>query len=444
MRATRRLAVLATALTASCSLFVDLSDLTGGPGANGACDGGCSGNDAGDGGTSSETGVGDGGSAPIYAYNDITDLGNWETFDISSYVLDDAGDLPAFVAGAFDGRYVYFAPQRVGYTDALMGLVLRYDTTKTFSDAGSWQSFDTASMLDSHASGFGGIGFDGKYVYLTPAYNSVAVRFDTAGDFMDKAAWSHIDLATLPGAANISGTTAIAAGKYVFFGPSLDYMVRYDTTLPFDQAGSWVGVDEVSLAAAGTYDFGGAAFDGTHILIFPDTGGAPAEALQYDTSRQIGDTAAWSKYDLLQLDGGAFPAFENGAVFDGKYVYGTPNPSAGESIVTRHDPSQPLDTVSSWSQFDLTTNLSISNDDATGAFDGRFVYVVPVSNGNLVRYDTTGTFGDAAAWSNFMMAALPGDATSGFGGSAFDGSYLYLIPRGSQRTYRFHARTPQK
>ena len=69
-------------------------------------------------------------------------------------------------------------------------------------------------------------------------------------------------------------------------------------------------------------------------------------------------------------------------------------------------------------------------------FDGRYVYFIPYLHGVvesiLARYDTLGAFNAADAWTTFNLATLSADGgatTSGFFGGAFDGRYVFFIPR---------------
>ena len=92
---------------------------------------------------------------------------------------------------------------------------------------------------------------------------------------------------------------------------------------------------------------------------------------------------------------------------------------------------------------------------AGGAFDGRYVYLVPegntgtpastgqfMSDGFIVRYDTSQPFGNAGSWSTFDVKAAFGTTVAGFFGAVFDGRYLYLVPEGNTTVARFDARTP--
>lgn len=437
-----RWAVASAALLTSCSLFVDLDGLSGG-GSGTTCDGGtCLSQD---GATGPQDGAADGapgqdGGSITYAYSDVTDIANWERFDLHPYVSDDAGDYPSFAGAVSDGRYVYFPPFQIGYTGTNSTLVLRYDSTGAFTDIASWTAYDLKAV-DPNAAAFGGDGFDGRYVYFTPGYTTITLRYDTTADFASASSWSKIDLG--PVAPNTASTHAFPVGKYVYYSPNYNYMFRYDTTLPFDQASSWVGVNQVNLANANTYNFNGAVFDGANLILFPDMSAPPSEALRFDTTQQIGATTAWTRFDLAQLDAGTVLSFERDSVFDGRYAYATPNPQGATSIVERYDTQAAFNAGASWSGFDLTAAFGTSGNVSFGAYDGRYFYVVSYGGNHLLRFDTSGSFGDKASWTDFLLDALPGDATFGFAGAGFDGQYLYFVPHGSGTIYRFHARAPK-
>ena len=54
-------------------------------------------------------------------------------------------DPDGYRGGVFDGRFIYFAPEKNGSTSH--GEVLRYDTTGLFSAASSWSTYDADKAL---------------------------------------------------------------------------------------------------------------------------------------------------------------------------------------------------------------------------------------------------------------------------------------------------------
>src|SRR5580700_10957647 len=69
-------------------------------------------------------------------------------------------------------------------------------------------------------------------------------------------------------------------------------------------------------------------------------------------------------------------------------------------LVGRYDTTVPFDAGSSWSAFDVTSLSATASGFFGGAYDGRYVYVVPAERtltasspqGNVVRYDTQAPF----------------------------------------------------
>lgn len=137
----------------------------------------------------------------------------WSLFDTSTLSRAATG----FAGGAFDGRYVYFVPNH--------GTVaLRYDTQQTaFEAKSSWDAFEC------DATGFVGAAFDGRYVYFVPSvnatggYSSVLLRYDTSRSFRDSGSWISYDISN-------QNSNALGFAGAVFDGESI-YFVPYDIGL---------------------------------------------------------------------------------------------------------------------------------------------------------------------------------------------------------------------
>jgi len=237
--------------------------------------------------------------------------------------------VPGFVGAAFDGRYLYFAPaeDRAGPS----GRVLRYDTQATFAAAASWSSFDMATVA-VNAKGFKGALFDGRYVYLVPwasAHDHVSVtttssglvmRFDSTASFSDPASWLSFDTATLsPSAAGFAGATF--DGRYIYLPPSAlngIVAVRYDTQADFTSAASWASFDVEPLDTGGflsDWRFSGASFDGRYVYFIPEDDDV---LVRYDVQASFTTASAWSTFRMRNV--GGYSGFA-GAAFDGRYLY---------------------------------------------------------------------------------------------------------------------------
>lgn len=121
-----------------------------------------------------------------------------------------------------------------------------------------------------------------------------------------------------------------------------------------------------------------------------------------------------------------------GAVFDGRHVYFCPmqyDRTAFHGRVLRYDTQADFQRDGSYEVYDasLTDGLD-ARGFYGGAFDGRYVYFVPRKTENerhsrVLRFDTAGDFHSPVSWS----AHDPG-LTNCRQGAAFDGRYLYFVP----------------
>ena len=149
------------------------------------------------------------------------------------------------------------------------------------------------------------------------------------------------------------------------------------------------------------------------------------------TWNTLTDPSKWSAFDLTTLFPGAKGFISS--VFDGRYLYFLPNNdgTGADGIVARYDPTGGFGASGSWQTFDVSTVNGGAKGFQGGAFDGRYIYLVPYNNGSydgvFVRYDTQGTFGDAGSWSTFDLSAVDANAR-GYVFATFDGRYVYFAP----------------
>ncbi len=146
------------------------------------------------------------------------------------------------------------------------------------------------------------------------------------------------------------------------------------------------------------------------------------------------DSGKWSTFDLTTL----FPGAKGfiGSAFDGRYMYFSPNSNgAADGIVAQYDTTQGgFGSSQSWKTFDVSTVDSNAKGFQGAAFDGRYLYLIPYNNGaiysgTIARFDTqaAGGFGDAGSWLTFDISTVDPNAR-GYVRAAFDGRYLYLSP----------------
>jgi hypothetical protein len=384
-------------------------------------------------------------------YGSFDGSSGWSTFNTETLSATASG----FAGGTFDGRYVYLAPY-----DNLVAV--QYDTQASFTAMASWASFDTTPLFRAGAEGgvpeagaltdeFFGSAFDGRYVYLLPGsfyLPSIAVRYDTSAAFTAMTSWESYDLSKLAGGMAYGFGGGSFDGRYVNMVP--DYtsiFARYDTTAAFSGAG-WSTFDFSTLGdgGAGLDSFTGSVFDGRYLYLVP--GDYETVVIRFDTQGPISSASSWTSFDTSQVNMTTL-GFAGG-VFDGQYVYLVPNENG---IIVRYDTTQTFGNVASWSFYNTGLVKMGAGGFFGGAFDGRYVYLVPdtkgvsaAPSGEVYRYDTSGDFFDATAWSTFETQPL--DNAMGFMGAVFDGQYLYFVPSTSAGiggiVPRFDARMPPK
>ena len=274
--------------------------------------------------------------------------GSTEKFSLSKAFGTATSPMPGFKGGAFDGRYLYFAPASAGFQSS--GLATRYDTQADFTSAAAWATFDLATLWPN-AKGFQGGVFDGRYVYFLPyattpsnpssdmVAGSLLVRLDSTADFQDPKAWESFDLATLdPAAAGFWGGTY--DGRYVYLSPgwsstSKSIAVRFDSTGSFGAASSFSTFNIHSLGSGSlgrSFSFRGATFDGRYVYFSPTTDGDLF--VRVDSSGDFSATTAWQSFALYNLTSFASFSADSGITFDGRYVYIV---SGGKFAIYRFD-----------------------------------------------------------------------------------------------------------
>ena len=259
----------------------------------------------------------------------------WSSLDVTKVSGTADLTIPGYFGGAFDGRYLYFAPYAVG--DKASGKAMRYDTQAALTASTSWSWFDTTTVA-ADAKGFAGALFDGRYLYFIPNSSAVnpftgdytpsgvVVRYDTKAEFADAASWSTFDTGTLtPAARGFAGATF--DGRYIYMAPNGDWTkgvvpTRYDTKGSFTDPSSWRSFDLSKTTVAGgdfvDMYFYGASFDGRYVYYIPGDG---TVLVRYDTQADFSSASAWESVGMWAV--GASSGFR-GAAFDGQYLYLVP------------------------------------------------------------------------------------------------------------------------
>lgn len=285
-----------------------------------------------------------------------------------------------------------------------------------------WDTYDSgANGIGVSPKGYMGAVFDGRYVYFVPLNNSVyhgeVLRLDTEADFSTTNAWASFN----PGAEGVGSnpvgyTGGVFDGRYVYFAPyntGTAYhgeVLRLDTLADFGTTNAWTTYTPHDHGVGDHVGYLGAVFDGRYVYFSPEYDGVRhGEVLRYDTQGTFDSTNSWAAFDPGSQGVGTDPDGYNGGIFDGRYIYFVPghNGTRYHSEVLRYDTQSTFNTTNAWSTFDPTANAVASGAGYYGGvFDGRYVYIIPHYNGSahygqFVRYDTQADFSTAGSWTAY-------------------------------------------
>ncbi|MCB8960106.1 MAG: hypothetical protein H6651_07310 [Ardenticatenales bacterium] len=373
----------------------------------------------------------------------------WQSFDAGAAGLGQ--ELAGYYSSTFDGRYIYFAPY---YNGAYHGNVLRYDTAAPLTSLNSWASFDPgAHGIGVDPDGFTGVILAGQYLYFVPLFNGSeydgeVLRFDREQPFDSPAAWTTFD----PGAHGV-GTDpdgyvgGVFDGRYLYLAPyhnGTHYhgeVLRFDTSAPFADAGSWAAFDPgahgVGVQPAGFY---GASFDGRYVYFTPyeNDSGKHGELLRYDSQQPFNIASSWTSFDPGAHGVGTDPDGYTGQIIAGGYLYLIPshNGTAFHGEFLRYDLQANFTSPAAWTSFDPGSHGVGTDPDGYygAAFDGRFIYFTPFYNGGsyhgeFLRLDTRAPFANSAAWSAFYPGHNGvGSDPDGYLSAVLAGEAIYFTP----------------
>ncbi|MBI2931781.1 MAG: hypothetical protein HYY16_09025 [Planctomycetes bacterium] len=208
-----------------------------------------------------------------YAANGaFSDPAAWAHYDLAVNVHPMA---KGFQSNAFKAPWLYLIPYGVGYT-----VMVRYNVERPFNNPSSYEVLDLA-MLNPEAVGYTGAIVAGDTLVLAPWRDlsrplfeqsvSLAVAFDTRKPLADPTAWSFFDLAAIHPEAKGYQLGWLDGGGFVHFVPTANFSTRlpppfvvWDSTKPFDQAGSWTSYTNEDAPPCT-----GAAYDGRYAWMAP-------------------------------------------------------------------------------------------------------------------------------------------------------------------------------
>lgn len=204
----------------------------------------------------------------------FTSTTSYQIFRVSSV----ASGMSNGVSLCYDGRNIYIS----GFGNQTSNFIVYYDTTKSFSSVSSYTAFSLLLISGLTASQFWGMCFDGRFIYLSPLTNyfqffsGQVVRYDTTLPFTSTGSWAFIELQGFNGYNNTGWRGIFFDGRYVYVIPSDNGLVtgvgviaQYDTLLPFSIT---IGFSFLSfpLVNSNLLSFQGAVYDGNYVYLPPN------------------------------------------------------------------------------------------------------------------------------------------------------------------------------
>ena len=312
-------------------------------------------------------------------------------------------------------------------------------------------AYDATTTDGLRCAGYYGAVFDGRHVYGCPirshrdraSVHAHVLRCDTHGDFYDPTSWSAYDADSTDGLHTVCYYGAAFDGRHVIFAPRDDSAGYHSRVLRFDSRGEFKDPDAWSAYDADLpHSAQGAAFDGRHVYFCPGYQSAPGQpltedrlsghVLRMDTEGPFRDPASYRVFDTSVLHPDAV-CFDGGA-FDGRYIYLVP---LLHGVVVRYDTQGAFDDANAWEAFDARPVGVGMNVGAV--FDGRWLYFCAYGHASMVRFDTQKPFAEASSWQRHDASGTSGIDTGGFDGGWFDGRYITFCPWTSAGKSTYHS-----
>ncbi|MBI5497880.1 MAG: laminin G domain-containing protein [Deltaproteobacteria bacterium] len=377
----------------------------------------------------------------------------------------------SFRGAVHDGRFIRFVAEG---SQTVAGLMLRYDTTRSFTSTLAWAVEDSpTSAVDAQYTG--GV-FDGRNVWWAPSAWGAAtagrlVRLDTRPEGSAWGLWWNLAQQGWGGGAPmITGYLGTAAARFTVTAPTPTDGDWHHVALTYDGAALGLYVDGTARAStpatgvplpAGQALAWGASLRGSLDDARASMRAVPAATVTADA--QLPDRRDSSGHGHDARLAGATTGTGPSAAYAGSAAL--PSPAAALSVpsgpalpgaftaeawVNVEGPVGPVATVLSSlgvpgplpagpvTAVEVPTVLPQAQGYWGGAFDGQYFYLSPHAwqgasagqdpwSGRFVRHDTRRALADPAAWELFDLGATV-PAARGFGQPVLLGRHVYFPP----------------
>eukprot|EP00698_Gefionella_okellyi_P014756 TRINITY_DN4100_c0_g1_i1.p1 TRINITY_DN4100_c0_g1~~TRINITY_DN4100_c0_g1_i1.p1 ORF type:complete len:1242 (+),score=192.79 TRINITY_DN4100_c0_g1_i1:125-3850(+) len=329
---------------------------------------------------------------------------------------------PGYYAIAYDGRYFYTAP----YV-SVDAAITRIDSIVGISNVAAYTEFPLENIAACgtaaiHCQRYRTAVFTGRYLFLVSiSSNFLIIRFDTTASFSSAESYSTMDISTSCVSCSFQRGGAFD-GRYFYVpspNPAQTVHLRVDTQAVFVAANALAGFNITSMLPApimaGWQVFQRCVFDGRYVWFTPYQ--SIFVIARYDSSTDAFTSASsWAVQDL-QLDGNSNQFLD--ALFVSRYIYFVP--STTPRCIARLDTHAPLSTIP-LQRF----CVSIAGGKLfSAATDGRYIYFSPFDVGNtFLRYDSAMDFFSDASWQEALPAGVP---QVDYIHALFDGRYVNFL-----------------
>lgn len=350
----------------------------------------------------------------------LDDVTRWSTY---------SGAGAGYIAGPYDGRFVYFirASDMDGADAGLTGSrILRYDTKAlSFSDSAAWTTFDPEVGLATSGPHMTAV-MDGKYLVIGAFADHVFLRFDTSlppNDFGFSSSWSRFDGTGLGVATTSYNASAPLAGGGTIWGNGTNLAPLIHRGEELDAGWEKATFDGGTFACPTLHS---AVCSTASVFFLPAGSDKTACLARFDPAKPL--ATGFDVFDIASL--GPDSTFLAGGVTSTTHLYvtqyNTPKDSGAPVRVLRRPLDGALD--AGWESQPTNAKNPLTRGFVGGAFDGRFVYFAPypapTTTSFFARFDTTLGFHDDGAWDIAAGAAL-GVPANRYWGAVFDGQYVY-------------------
>jgi len=335
-------------------------------------------------------------------------------------------------------------------------------------------SFNLKALYPDIGSFSGGV-FDGSYIYFgTKSMNASAnlrlirCKSDTLNPYLygnitnTANLFESIELPGYGGNAFLTGGFFDGTRYVHFVGSNINLtsgnvgLVSYDISKPFLNANSFIVQNPALINSDFTGNtIDGCIFDGSKLYLLPTGSSSNLFACTYNysnlstiftsssvSSYNISSAYYWNSITPIGLD--ANISNFSGGSFDGRFIYLSPLSS---KMLVRFDTTQ-NNASSGFQTFPLNEVLNLSTPDFRSCvYDGKYVYFIPSANINgstvsstILRYDTTLDFSQTYSYSNIQLSTIQNSSNSsfvGFKGGMYDGKYIYLLPNQNSSNIQF-------